>query len=83
MTIILSVLYVLALKLVSDVEIASMAYCPYENQVSECIQNEDGKTSQCMFMKEMEITCNNDVLKPSQYKNYVPTSSDDMSTQTE
>jgi hypothetical protein len=77
MTIVLSILYVLAIRLINDVEIASMAYCPYENQVSGCVQNDDGKTSQCMFMEQMEITCNNDVLKPSQYKNYVGTLSDD------
>lgn len=76
-TIVLSVLYLLSLKLLSDVEIASMAYCPNQNQVDSCVENKDGITSKCLFMKTMELNCKNEVLKPNQYKNYIATPSDD------
>ena len=82
-TIVLSILYILSLKLLNDIEIASIAYCPNQNQVSSCVKNEDGTTSKCMFMNSMELNCKNEVLNLNQYKDYVATSSDDTITKAE
>lgn len=82
-TIVLSLMYILSLRLLSDVEVASMAYCPNQNQVSSCEYNDDGKTSKCLFMGTMELNCKNEVLKPNQYKDNVQTPSDDQITTNE
>ena len=77
-TISFAIIYILAMKMISDVEIASMAYCPNKNQVSSCKYNDDGETSTCLFMEQLVLTCKNSVLTEEQYDYYIPTQSDDI-----
>jgi hypothetical protein len=72
-----AIIYILAMKMISDVEIASMAYCPNKNQVSSCKYNDDGETSTCLFMDQLVLKCKNDVLTEEQYEYYISTQSDD------
>ena len=81
-TLVLSLTYILSLRLLNDIEVASMAYCPNENQVSYCEDNKDG-TSTCLFMNQMPLRCKNEVLKQSQYLNYVSPSDDNSATNSE
>ena len=62
------VLGALGMYMISDVEIASMAYCPNEmNMVKDCVDNNDG-TATCLYMNTIELKCYTDVLDESQFK---------------
>ena len=64
----LVVLGALGLYMISDIEIASKAYCPKEmNMVNQCVDNGDG-TATCMYMDAIEMNCYNEVLDESQFK---------------
>ena len=59
---------VLGLYMITNVDIASAAYCPVEmGMVKDCVDNGDG-TATCIYMDVMETTCYTEVLDESQYK---------------
>lgn len=65
---VLVVIMVLGLYMISNIEIASAAYCPKEmNMVNQCVDNHDG-TADCVYMDVLETHCYTEVLDESQYK---------------
>lgn len=60
---------ILGIYMITNIDIASQAYCPKEmNMVSDCVDNGDGKTATCMYMETMEMQCYTESLDESQYK---------------
>lgn len=59
---------VLGIYMITNIEIASQAYCPKEmGMVDQCVDNGDG-TATCMYMETLETNCYTDVLDESQFK---------------